>query len=34
MGAKEEIYDIILTLEEGMAIIVPSSEAQEVIRVV
>ncbi|MGI6148553.1 MAG: sugar ABC transporter ATP-binding protein [Firmicutes bacterium] len=33
VGAKEEIYDIILDLaEEGMAIIVLSSEAQEVIR--
>ena len=33
MGAKEEIYDIILDLaEEGMAIMVLSSEAQEVIR--
>jgi ribose transport system ATP-binding protein len=34
VGAKEEIYDIILNLaDEGVAIIVLSSEAQEVIRV-
>ncbi len=33
VGAKEEIYDVILALaEEGMAIIVLSSEAQEIIR--
>jgi ribose transport system ATP-binding protein len=33
VGAKEEIYDIILNLaEQGLAIIVLSSEAQEVIR--
>ncbi len=34
VGAKEEIYDIILNLaDEGVAIIVLSSEAQEIIRV-
>lgn len=34
VGAKEEIYDIILNLaDEGVAVIVLSSEAQEVIRV-
>jgi ribose transport system ATP-binding protein len=34
VGAKEEIYDIILDLaDEGVAIVVLSSEAQEVIRV-
>lgn len=34
VGAKEEIYDIILKLaDEGVAIVVLSSEAQEVIRV-
>jgi ribose transport system ATP-binding protein len=34
VGAKEEIYDIILNLaDEGVAIVVLSSEAQEVIRV-
>ena len=34
VGAKEEIYDIILDLaDEGVAIIVLSSEAQEIIRV-
>lgn len=34
VGAKEEIYDIILRLaDEGVAIIVLSSEAQEIIRV-
>lgn len=34
VGAKEEIYDIILRLaEQGVAIVVLSSEAQEVIRV-
>lgn len=34
VGAKEEIYDIILNLaEEGMAVFVLSSEAQEIIRV-
>jgi len=34
VGAKEDIYDIILNLaDEGVAIIVLSSEAQEVIRV-
>ena len=34
VGAKEEIYDIILRLAgEGVAIIVLSSEAQEIIRV-
>ena len=34
VGAKEEIYDIILRLaSEGVAIIVLSSEAQEIIRV-
>jgi ribose transport system ATP-binding protein len=34
VGAKEEIYDIIMSLaNEGVAIIVLSSEAQEVIRV-
>ncbi len=34
VGAKEEIYDIILNLaESGVAIIVLSSEAQEIIRV-
>ena len=34
VGAKEEIYDIILKLaKEGVAVIVLSSEAQEVIRV-
>ena len=33
VGAKEEIYDIILDLaEQGLAIIVLSSEAQEIIR--
>jgi len=33
VGAKEEIYDIILDLaEQGMAIIVLSSEAQEIVR--
>jgi len=33
VGAKEEIYDIVLELaEQGMAVIVLSSEAQEVIR--
>lgn len=33
VGAKEEIYEIILKLaEEGMAIVVLSSEAQEIIR--
>lgn len=34
VGAKEEIYEIILKLaEEGMAIVVLSSEAQEIIRI-
>ena len=34
VGAKEEIYDIILKLAEaGVAVIVLSSEAQEIIRV-
>ncbi len=34
MGAKEEIYDIILNLaDQGVAVIVLSSEAQEIIRV-
>jgi ribose transport system ATP-binding protein len=34
VGAKEEIYDIILNLaDEGVAVIVLSSEAQEIIRV-
>ena len=34
VGAKEEIYDIILRLAgEGVAVIVLSSEAQEIIRV-
>ncbi|MBE5773149.1 MAG: sugar ABC transporter ATP-binding protein [Clostridiales bacterium] len=34
VGAKEEIYDIILSLaEQGMAIVVLSNEAQEIIRV-
>jgi len=34
VGAKEEIYDIILDLaDEGVAIVVLSSEAQEIIRV-
>ncbi|MDR0615954.1 MAG: sugar ABC transporter ATP-binding protein [Synergistaceae bacterium] len=34
VGAKEEIYDIIMSLaDEGVAVIVLSSEAQEVIRV-
>jgi ribose transport system ATP-binding protein len=34
VGAKEEIYDIILKLaDQGVAIIVLSSEAQEIIRV-
>lgn len=34
VGAKEEIYDIVLNLaDEGVAIIVLSSEAQEIIRV-
>ena len=34
MGAKEEIYDIILQLaKEGVAIVVLSNEAQEIIRV-
>ncbi|WP_010095295.1 sugar ABC transporter ATP-binding protein [Ornithinibacillus scapharcae] len=34
VGAKEDIYDIILQLaEEGIAIVVLSSEAQEIIRV-
>lgn len=34
VGAKEEIYDIILNLaEEGVAVVVLSSEAQEIIRV-
>ena len=33
VGAKEEIYDIILKLaEEGVAIVILSSEAQEIIR--
>ena len=33
VGAKEEIYDIILDLaEQGMAIVVLSSEAQEIVR--
>ena len=33
VGAKEEIYDIVLKLaEDGMAIVVLSSEAQEIIR--
>jgi len=33
VGAKEEIYDIILRLaEEGVAICILSSEAQEIIR--
>ena len=33
VGAKEEIYDIILRLaEEGVAIVILSSEAQEIIR--
>lgn len=33
VGAKEEIYDIILKLaEDGMAVVVLSSEAQEIIR--
>ena len=33
MGAKEEIYETILKLaEEGMAVVVLSSEAQEIIR--
>ena len=34
VGAKEEIYEIILRLaEEGVAVVVLSSEAQEIIRV-
>jgi ribose transport system ATP-binding protein len=34
VGAKEEIYDIILNLaDKGVAVIVLSSEAQEIIRV-
>jgi ribose transport system ATP-binding protein len=34
VGAKEEIYDIILNLaDQGVAIIVLSSEAQELIRI-
>ena len=34
VGAKEEIYEIILRLaDEGVAVVVLSSEAQEVIRV-
>jgi len=34
VGAKEEIYDIILNLaDEGVAVVVLSSEAQEIIRV-
>ncbi len=34
VGAKEEIYDIILRLaQEGVAVVVLSSEAQEIIRV-
>ena len=34
VGAKEEIYDIILKLaKEGVSVIVLSSEAQEIIRV-
>ena len=34
VGAKEEIYDIILRLaREGVAVVVLSSEAQEIIRV-
>lgn len=34
MGAKEEIYDIILRLaDQGVAVVVLSNEAQEVIRV-
>jgi ribose transport system ATP-binding protein len=34
VGAKEEIYDIILNLAaEGIAVVVLSSEAQEIIRV-
>jgi ribose transport system ATP-binding protein len=34
VGAKEEIYDIILNLaDQGVAVIVLSSEAQEIIRV-
>ena len=34
VGAKEEIYDIILRLaSEGVAVVVLSSEAQEIIRV-
>lgn len=33
VGAKEEIYDIILRLaESGVAIVILSSEAQEIIR--
>ena len=33
VGAKEEIYDIILRLaDEGVAIVILSSEAQEIIR--
>ncbi len=34
VGAKEEIYDIILRLaDEGVAVVVLSNEAQEIIRV-
>ena len=34
MGAKEEIYDIILRLaQRGVAVVVLSNEAQEIIRV-
>jgi ribose transport system ATP-binding protein len=34
VGAKEEIYDIILDLaDQGVAIVVLSSEAEEIIRV-
>ena len=34
VGAKEEIYDIIMSLaDEGVAVVVLSSEAQEIIRV-
>ena len=34
VGAKEEIYDIILALaKKGVAVVVLSSEAQEIIRV-
>ena len=34
VGAKEEIYDIILRLaDQGVAVVVLSNEAQEIIRV-